>query len=565
MKRDKWLRPALCGLLLLGLLGALAAALGQEDPPIAYTYENGVLTIQEGTQALSNWPREVPSPRVVVLPASLSQLSPYHFEWMAEVEEYHVSPQSPYYQAIDGAVFTKDASTLVLFPPARGGSYALPKGTTAIGNSAFEGNQSLTELILPQGMTDVHNVFSQRDYGPEIMPPLTRLVLPQTVTDIGASSLKGRYLREVKIDEGNPLFFDQDGVVFSRDGTLVLYPLGKTADHYGVPQGTKRIGISAFSWNAFLRSVSLPESVTAIEGSAFSLCGYLESVALPLGLEEIGEKAFVDCVHLSRVAVPEGTRLGQDAFSNTLLQPEETEPRIQDTPYTEGPRLYGILSPENARDMVQLLEKPEKGAAVLAHYPSGTTVSLLGQKDGYTHLYVQELRKETAQEGYVPMEQIQVCDYLYGLFAPRVGLVPKGAGAAVRYSGLWVLPEQEEPRRTVAEGKTVLIQGQRGQFYEVRVGWEYDYIPVNQLTVYALELPEDKRYGVVINDDLRDRLHVRAAPSKGGASLGKFFSGTQVEILGEEGDWYRVKAGFLEGYMLKTFVQPVEVWKGNDR
>ena len=70
---------------------------------------------------------------------------------------------------------------------------------------------------------------------------------------------------------------------------------------------------------------------------------------------------------------------------------------------------------------------------------------------------------------------------------------------------------------------------------------------------------DNQRFGIVISEDARDRLNLRAEPSKNGEKLGKYFSGTQVEILAEEGDWYKVRVDFQEGWMVKQYVRIVPV------
>lgn len=49
-------------------------------------------------------------------------------------------------------------------------------------------------------------------------------------------------------------------------------------------------------------------------------------------------------------------------------------------------------------------------------------------------------------------------------------------------------------------------------------------------------------------------LNMRKEPKLESVILGAFPQGTVINILGEEGDWYRVAAGNREGYMLKAFV-----------
>lgn len=59
----------------------------------------------------------------------------------------------------------------------------------------------------------------------------------------------------------------------------------------------------------------------------------------------------------------------------------------------------------------------------------------------------------------------------------------------------------------------------------------------------------------VCNPDPTDRLNLRAAPRKDAITLGKYYNGTPVEILGEaEGNYVRVRISPLEGYMDTTYL-----------
>ena len=55
--------------------------------------------------------------------------------------------------------------------------------------------------------------------------------------------------------------------------------------------------------------------------------------------------------------------------------------------------------------------------------------------------------------------------------------------------------------------------------------------------------------------DVTSRLNMRAQPSKDAASLGKFYSGTTVEIVADAGDgWAQVSIGGVEGYMMTQYL-----------
>ncbi len=65
------------------------------------------------------------------------------------------------------------------------------------------------------------------------------------------------------------------------------------------------------------------------------------------------------------------------------------------------------------------------------------------------------------------------------------------------------------------------------------------------------------KLAVVCNPDPNDRLHLRTKPSREADSLGKFWNGTPVQVLGERDGWCQVAIGTdgrLTGWMLKKYL-----------
>jgi hypothetical protein len=73
----------------------------------------------------------------------------------------------------------------------------------------------------------------------------------------------------------------------------------------------------AFNGADFLRSVTLPASVTLIDERAFSGCTALEEINLSAKLERIAQNAFFGCKKLAAISIPNGcTVIEPRAFNN---------------------------------------------------------------------------------------------------------------------------------------------------------------------------------------------------------------------------------------------------------
>ena len=98
-------------------------------------------------------------------------------------------------------------------------------------------------------------------------------------------------LKEISISADNPNYKTVDGVLYSKDGKLLIqYPCAK-GEEYAVEEGTEEIGYAAFA-SSSLKKVTFPETVRKIDNMGFFECFGLEALQLPDSLEEIGDCAF---------------------------------------------------------------------------------------------------------------------------------------------------------------------------------------------------------------------------------------------------------------------------------
>lgn len=61
-------------------------------------------------------------------------------------------------------------------------------------------------------------------------------------------------------------------------------------------------------------------------------------------------------------------------------------------------------------------------------------------------------------------------------------------------------------------------------------------------------------WAVVNNPNTEDRLHLRTKPDQSATSLGKYFNGTPVRVLVQDGDWVKADVFGVQGWMLRSFL-----------
>ena len=213
----------------------------------------------------------------VSFPASLTSIGEKAFIGCSGLTSVTVDNGNSTYKAVDNVVYTKDRTTLVF---AAGGltSVTIPSTVTSIGNFAFSGCSGLTSVNFPASLISIGRyAFS------------------------GCSGLTS-----VTVDDGNSTYKAVDNVVYTKDGTTLVFAAGGLTS-VTIPNTVTSIGNSAFDGCTGLTSVSFPASLTSIGKWAFSECSCLTSVSFPASLTSIGTWAFSRCDNLTSATFADAT------------------------------------------------------------------------------------------------------------------------------------------------------------------------------------------------------------------------------------------------------------------
>lgn len=188
-------------------------------------------------------------------------------------------------------------------------SFVWPENVPVMEGNMFVWCENLKSVTLPSTLTKISY------YAFVNCSKLQDIRIPASVSYIGIAAF-GRCdkLTAIQIDEENPYYISEDGVLLRRDkSTLVQYPSGKKDKSYQVPDGVYSIASQAFYGHPHIQKVLLPESLYAISGEAFSSCFHLEEINLPSALQKIGDEAFYYCTNLKELHIPASvTSLGDN-------------------------------------------------------------------------------------------------------------------------------------------------------------------------------------------------------------------------------------------------------------
>ena len=174
-----------------------------------------------------------------------------------------------------------------------------------IGGAAFANCDCLKEVNIPNNIISISaGAFSGCD-------GLTKVTIPESVSELGVNFYSGwpfcdcTKLQEILVDENNPAYTSEDGVLFNKEMTsLIGYPAGKTDIEYNIPDGINTIGDSSFYLNKHVRRVVFSDSVKYVGNSAFGHCENLEEVIMTDNVNNIQGWAFNNCFNLEKITLP---------------------------------------------------------------------------------------------------------------------------------------------------------------------------------------------------------------------------------------------------------------------
>ena len=180
---------------------------------------------------------------------------------------------------------------------------------TVIGGYAFWQCSNLQSVTYEEGsqLTDIWDgAFAK-------CTSLTSFTIPAGVTVIQSGIFVGcTNLTTIVVDEGNPNYKSEDGLLLTKDGSTLLFcPFNRAAGHYTIPNGVSFVSPEAFLNCTTLTDITLPASVTTIQGYAFYGCSNLKTVSFAEGsqLETIAAYAFKECSSLTTFNFAENTPL----------------------------------------------------------------------------------------------------------------------------------------------------------------------------------------------------------------------------------------------------------------
>ena len=228
--------------------------------------------------------------RTVVIPKAVAD---YDYLWNLQgesIEKFIVAESNPAFASDEqGGLYNKDLTHLLKLPQGFQGAYYAPEQMASAESNAFEGCEGLTQIHVGKAFVD-----------PDSQLP--------NMENVPAFYVSGDH----------PDYYNDDkGVLYSTDGTRLIYAPKDLEGDYTLPETVNKIYRYAFWGCSKLTAIDMSLcQIEEIPEGAFMDCTALETISFPRGLETVGAYSFYGCSALETLEIPAGTQiLDSDAFS----------------------------------------------------------------------------------------------------------------------------------------------------------------------------------------------------------------------------------------------------------
>lgn len=189
---------------------------------------------------------------------------------------------------------------------------------TTIGKGLFEGYYNITEVELPDTVTEIEaQAFKGLKELVSVKSPNVKIIAAEAF--MGCRALKETDLKNVRTI---------GGAAFKNCDSLINIQLPKSLEEMGerafescnkletvAINSTYKYGSYAFANCASLKKVSFLNGAASVNSYSFYSCKLLNNVSLPDSLSSIGKAAFMYCSSIKEIKLPKGLNaIGKEAF-----------------------------------------------------------------------------------------------------------------------------------------------------------------------------------------------------------------------------------------------------------
>lgn len=209
----------------------------------------------------------------IALPKTLETFPLDAFDNNNHLKSINIDENNKYFKSIDGVLFLKNESKLILYPFGKEDRfYEIPDGTISIGEESFKNG-----FVYVINISD--SVVSLDPYALYECNVLYSLNIGRGLEKIADTSIYNCYkIANITVDENNAYFKSINGILFSKDESeLIKYPTQLTEATYVIPLTVTTIKYECFFNNRNLKKIIITDNVSFIDQHSIRGCGQIMS------------------------------------------------------------------------------------------------------------------------------------------------------------------------------------------------------------------------------------------------------------------------------------------------
>ncbi len=174
-------------------------------------------------------------------------------------------------------------------------------GEDSFSNTCKISGVKVKSVIIPEGVETIEdNAFSD-------CTSLQKVSLPSTLKNIEKLAFLNTDIKEFSIDSNNPYYTFENGILYNKNKTEVIYVSPSLEGELTLPSSIKTIKAYAFAYNKNLTGVILNSNLETIEEHAFDHSN-IYGLTISKSVKTIGNDAFAES-NLRYIKIEDGSTL----------------------------------------------------------------------------------------------------------------------------------------------------------------------------------------------------------------------------------------------------------------
>ena len=218
----------------------------------------------------------------VIIPDSVDFIEASFFPY--SIEEIEISENNPKYTVSNKSIYNKD-KTILYANFSKDTDITVEEGVKEIGGHTFTLAEKVTTINLPDSLEKIpsHSMVNGS---------LKKVNIGKNVKTIHPNAFAGcSNLTEIKIDEKNPLFTVENGIIYDKNKTKIEAVI-TYSENITIADGVIEIPDGAFINRNKTKNIVIPNTVRTIGKDVFAGCSELTKIEIPSSVTTIGENCF---------------------------------------------------------------------------------------------------------------------------------------------------------------------------------------------------------------------------------------------------------------------------------